>query len=390
MIAYLLQKTTNFNFSCFLLPRKEDTMSKECKDFIYRNQRLSDLGFIASVSFEGSDDLPLGLSREIEKSETNKYRKSANQTGIKYSEDNLSFEIDIMKDPCQYHTQDDLEFTDKDVRKITRWLSSPQFYLPLKCEYASSSQRNSLTYYGIFTNIEKWVIANKTYGLKLTFSCSTPFAYTDDIICTVQAEGNKTLVINNEDDELDDYVYPILNINAAQTGDIFICNLSDCTLLNEGSLYPSTVPSGLPIDILQQKISDYALTKGYETVYQYESDGTTVKTFCDKTAVQFTYKNSQDTEFKCFAFYLDDGKYKIIRNGMLHLTVNKSLPINIDFQQLRLFDDLGRPVYFSSLGVEDVDQVYWLRLLNGDNNLLFYGKNCTFTLKYRECRKVGA
>lgn len=363
-------------------------MAKECNDFTYANKKLSDFGYTARISFDGSEDLPLGLSREIEKGETNKYRKEANQTGVKYSNDGLQFEIDIMKDPCVHTTQAEMEITRENKRLITRWLSSPHLNSQLECIDDPSSDEN-LLYFGLFTNIENYIIGGRVYGLKLTFTCSTPYAYTPDIIHRLSVAGDQTLILLNNDDEMSDYVYPSLSIKANQTGQVFICNLTDSIILDEGSLYPTDIGTG-EIDILKSKIIKYAVSKGYETIYSYNSDGTTVKTICDNSAIQFIYKDSQDIERKCTAFKLSNGDYKIIEGGFLYLTANKSLPITIDFQHLLLFDELGRPIYFSNIGVDDVDQVYWLRLLNGNNTLLFHAANCDFTLKYRECRKVGA
>ena len=46
-------------------------------------------------------------------------------------------------------------------------------------------------------------------------------------------------------------------------------------------------------------------------------------------------------------------------------------------------------ISFEDLGVKDIDNIYWLRLAYGENELRFTG-DATFELIYREPRKVGA
>lgn len=44
---------------------------------------------------------------------------------------------------------------------------------------------------------------------------------------------------------------------------------------------------------------------------------------------------------------------------------------------------------FDSLGIDDVDQIYWLRLYDGDNSIELTG-DAQITISFREPRKVGA
>ena len=79
-----------------------------------------------------------------------------------------------------------------------------------------------------------------------------------------------------------------------------------------------------------------------------------------------------------------------MRGGFLCFDLYRELPVTIDGNSLFIFDDIGRMVKLSDLGVTDTDYMYWPRLVNGENTLLFWAEDCTFTITYRETRKAGA
>ena len=47
-------------------------------------------------------------------------------------------------------------------------------------------------------------------------------------------------------------------------------------------------------------------------------------------------------------------------------------------------------VHFKNIGIDEEDYIYWLRLISGNNTLLFYGTDCDVKIEYREMLKVGA
>ena len=48
----------------------------------------------------------------------------------------------------------------------------------------------------------------------------------------------------------------------------------------------------------------------------------------------------------------------------------------------------GPGVTYDKLGISDVGYMYWLRLMNGNNSIMFHG-NCEFIIEHIEARKVG-
>lgn len=46
-------------------------------------------------------------------------------------------------------------------------------------------------------------------------------------------------------------------------------------------------------------------------------------------------------------------------------------------------------MHLDEMGLDDVDNIYWFRLYNGENNITISG-DATFVIEYREPRKVGA
>lgn len=73
--------------------------------------------------------------------------------------------------------------------------------------------------------------------------------------------------------------------------------------------------------------------------------------------------------------------------GQMDLSILKDETV-IDCQRSLISNTTGL-LHFDDLGISDVDQIYWFRLYNGENNVTLSG-DATFTIEYREPRKVGA
>ena len=77
-----------------------------------------------------------------------------------------------------------------------------------------------------------------------------------------------------------------------------------------------------------------------------------------------------------------------IRLFKADLCLNANLDVTIDTQKMLITDSIDRMVTYDKLGIKDVDQMYWLRFINGNNTLLLYG-DYDLTIKFSESRKVG-
>lgn len=364
-------------------------MAKECKDFIFCNKKLSDIKENSQpkyifVNFEEDSDIVLALERSMESGESNRYRTEPNYFYDKW-DDTLPLEFNIVKNPALYHTQIEMEISKKEIREITRWLTSPHFPEWLKIE--SDKDEESLRYNGFFNNIETWTVGHSVYGLRLYFKCATPFAYTDDIVNEITVSTYKNMLVSNDSDELMRYCYPSLEINPIDNGQIYICNLSDCNLRENGTL---ELTQASYFDSMLDIVDEHARVNGCTVEYVAGKDENfNIVPLCDNTAVQFYLVDIYNNKRKCTAFYMKDTKeYRIIEGGFMYMTVYKGLKVYMDCQRLTINDELGRMVRYDKLGINDVDHMYWLRLINGHNSLLLYG-NCNFTIKHMESRKVG-
>ena len=357
-------------------------MAKQCKDFTFNGRKLSSFGNFITVDFDGGDsEIMLAMERDMEMGSTNTYRVEANYYGDKWS-DVLSFEIHIIKNPCIYSSQDEMKFSKEEIRQITRWLTSPRYPQWIKFEHLDGDNNDVVNYKGWFNNIETFASGGSVYGLRLYISCTTPFGYTDDVVKYENVTTYKNTLIENDSDELDSYCYPKITIEPQDNTGVYICNLSDCEILENKTLGSAS------INLLLDAVENYASTNNYELRYAGGIEDTAVA-LCGDTAVQFYLIDKYHNETKCSAFYLTDSRqYWIVVSGFMYLETKRDLDVYIDCQKLIITDSIGRMVTYDDLGVSDVDNMYWLRLVNGANTLVLFG-NANFTITHRESRKVG-
>lgn len=362
-------------------------MSKYFKDFTFMNKKLSSLSnkYIA-VSFDEEDERYLAMERDMEMGERNRYKTQPNYFYDTWT-DNLRFELNIVKDPDEYGTQNDLVFSHSEIRELSRWLTSPHLPNWIKFENLPGDDNDVVNYHGWFKNIEPFVVGSEIYGLTLYFECTSSFGFTDSITNKVDVSTYKSIVIENNSDELYNYCYPSISITPNANGQIYICNLSDCNILNTGTLNPTTTA----FDELLNRLEEYGRLNGFKVEYANSDidSAFNIVPLCNDTAIQFYYIDRYNNRMKCTAFYLSDSnKYYIIDNGFMYMTVYKDLPVYMDCQKLTLNDELGRMLTYEKLGISEVDSIYWPKLIHGDNSILFFG-NCLFEITHTETRKVG-
>lgn len=192
------------------------------KSFTYNGMNTKvDFNMITAFTGNGDDTMNLGLTREIVKGETTKFRPSANHLGTKYS-DVLSFPITLIKNNTD--NQNDMIITREELRKITAWLSSPQLPQLLHFEDYNDTDEH-IDYFGLFTEITPFVSENKIYGVQLTFTASSQYGFTE--MKTFTCDPDSSVVIDNTSDEWEDCVYPVLQITPLETDTITISNETD-------------------------------------------------------------------------------------------------------------------------------------------------------------------
>ncbi len=359
-------------------------MAKQFKDFIFNGKRLSDIADCISVDFDSNSDRPLAMRRDMERGETNHYRTEPNYYGDTWSEP-LAFELNIIKNICTYASPEHRYFSQEELRSFTRWLTSPRRPCWIHFEYEEAVPNDTPCYFGWFNNIEAYMAGEHVYGLRFYFTCTTPFGFTDNIINTKSIKTYEPMLVVNNSDELENYCYPRIKIHPNRNGQIYLCNLSDCILLDNG-LLEQTQASWF--DSMLDSVDSYAALNGYMVKYTGTGNFNIVP-LCNNTAVQFYLIDKYDQERKCTAFYMEDTKeYRIIENGFMFMDGKENLDILMDCQRLLITDALGRMITYDELGISDVDFIYWLRLINGNNSLLLYG-DADFTISHREARKAG-
>lgn len=353
-----------------------------CKDFKFDNQTLAQKHLI-SVNFEEDTSLPSVITREMESSEMNKYRPETTGFGTRYSE-TLVFDIHLMKDDSFYVSQEELEIEQSDYESIASWLSSPQNHMWLEVTKENGEKAKVKGYFSSITPHDKWGIC---YGLVCTFTCNSPFSYTEKAI-DQQISGVNNFLVSNSSSDRYDYIYPTLEITPSNNEEIFIHNLSDSHILDTGMI-SATDDKDNNIILLMQKISAYASLNNLTVTYLYDDQHQNVLTICDKTALLFYMKDSYGIQNKYVAYYIESNKqYSICQGGFFYCKLSKGLKIKVDAKNLAIYDSLDRPVLFDTMGIQDEDEIYWMRLIYGNNSFCVKG-NFSLRISYLEPHKGG-
>ncbi|MBC5688237.1 hypothetical protein H8S37_04745 [Mediterraneibacter sp. NSJ-55] len=353
-----------------------------CKDFNYDNKSLINQKYM-SVNFEDDTSLPSSISRTMETSDMNKYRPEENGFGITYSEV-LEFEVHIVKNFDEFTSQSEMEFSNTEYEKLVSWLTSPQTNQWMEVTKESGEKTKVKGYFSSVEPYDNWGIC---YGAKCTFTCNSPFSYTSkEIEQTISGVTN--FLVNNESSELYDYVYPTLLIEPTKNEEIYIHNLSDSIILENSTITLSEDTSS-NITALQQKISSYAALNNLTVEYVIDDTTQDLKLICDNTGLLFYMTDSYGIKNKYVAYYLKaDGQYFICQSGFFYCKLSQALKVKINCKNLGMYDSLGRPVLFDTMGIQDEDEIYWLRLIHGNNSFRVMG-NCKITISYLEAHKGG-
>lgn len=365
--------------SDFLYMKEGEKLILICEDFTFDQKSLKSQGLI-TVSFDNDTTLPSSIVREMDVTQMNKYRPEEVGFGTTYS-NTLEFDIHIMKDYCNKNTQDTLEFNPTEYDNIVSWLSSPQNHTWMNITTSHSTQKVK----GYFSSIEPFDNAGVCYGIRCTFKCNSPFSYIEKSISKT-IDGLSNFLLNNESSDLYDYIYPTFIITPSKNEEIFIHNLSDSEILDNGSFSVSD-DTLANISLLQQKISSYASLNNLQVSYIIDSQTQDIKMICGGIGMLFYLTDSYGIQKKHVAYYLkSENQYYICRSGFFYCTLSKSLQLLMDCKNLAFYDMLDRPVLFNQIGIQDEDEIYWMRLIHGNNSIRVLG-NFDLEIQYLEPRK---
>jgi phage-related protein len=201
-------------------------------DFYYDGYKLSDFGMIMTKP-DGEQSF---ISRSLISNEQTPVKESLYIIGVNY-DDTLQLDFCIIKDPCLY--SDNGKLSQMELNEIRKWLESPKTSKELKVENIFQYEEETICYFGIFTDVQPFIVGTSCYGLNLTFKCNAPHGFSVPMTQILQYPNNKfekewQYVCSNGDKY--DYVYPTIKVyinqSAGSNSTLSITNKSD----NEQSL----------------------------------------------------------------------------------------------------------------------------------------------------------
>ncbi|MBQ2396105.1 MAG: hypothetical protein II304_03555 [Bacteroidales bacterium] len=184
------------------------------EDFIFDNQMLSEYG----MKMYDPNTSQEWIGREIERAEISSTRPIPNHYTVRYL-DTLTLNFLIIRNDREISNKKELELDRYDINRLRTWLESPK--RPISLEVLNNSARE-VVYFGIFTNIQPFLVAEQCYGLYLTFKCNAPYGFSLPYKKVFNINGSTESINNNihiHSAELKEYIKPIIKIYSS---DVFI------------------------------------------------------------------------------------------------------------------------------------------------------------------------
>ena len=182
-------------------------------DFAYNDHKLSDF----DMKMFDPEDNDQFVGREIIRSDISSVRATPNHFSAKYT-DTLVLNFLIIRDDMLCFDQGDFKLSDSDIHTLRSWLEYPK--LPQDLHATLDDESLSVHYYGIFTDIQPFIVAGTCYGLYLTFTCNAPYGFSDEISTTIQIESSDTDIeesVVNIEREFQEYLNPTIRIQSNDT-----------------------------------------------------------------------------------------------------------------------------------------------------------------------------
>lgn len=353
-----------------------------CKDFEFDNKSLLRQNLI-SVNFDDDTSLPSALNRNMETSEMNTYRHERIGFGAVYT-DVLTFEIHIIKNPDIKTSQKEMEFTNDEYESLVSWVTSPLKNKRIKITKETGDITIANGYFSSVEPYENWGIC---YGVRCTFTCNSPYTY-DEKKIVKKISGGANFILENASSELYDYVYPVMHIKPTKKEEIYIHNLSDSKIL-DNAILTSTADPVQAINEMKTKIQNYAQINNLKVEYMINPKTNDLKIVCDNTCIFLYMTDIHGIKKKYVAYYLKkERQYFLCQGGFFYCGLNLGLNIDVDCKNLGIYDSIKRPVLFNTLNIQDEDEIYWMRLIHGNNSFRVLG-NFDLTFEYLEPKKGG-
>ena len=181
------------------------------EDFVFNNQMLSEYGM---RMFDPEGDVSW-VSKEVDRADLTSIRPKPNHYGTHYT-DTEKLDFLIIRDDEKYD-RDYLELDGDEIDRLQTWLSSPKF--PLSLEVIDDRERKVI-YYGVFTDVQPFLVSKRCYGLYLTFTCDSPYGYSQKKTETFILANSISVYTQNmhiHSAELNEYLKPIIKVTAQNT-----------------------------------------------------------------------------------------------------------------------------------------------------------------------------
>ena len=203
------------------------------------------------------EDIQL-VGRNVERGEITSVRPVPNYYGVSYSDVLILF-FRIMKTDGICGNDEDLLMNNFEIHSIRSWLESPKKNLELKLYIEGRDFGEN--FFGLFTEIQPVLLNGKCYGLDLTFTCDSPYGYSDEHVETCYIDGTSddvTCTFYNGSAEWNEYQYPVITIYSS---DVFGDN-ETVSIINETDNKTTTITLPPEIDKLIIDAKKKTITDG--------------------------------------------------------------------------------------------------------------------------------
>lgn len=245
------------------------------------------------------EEIPIGLSREILKGENTMSRPIANHYGTKYN-DVISFDITFVKNSQK-------PFNHDEIREINAWLTSTK--IPTLLYIDDDEEDETVYHFGVFTSTTNVYTAGIT-ALTYTFTSNSPYGWSKEYSYKRVCSENTSLILNNNSDDLEDFVYPSILINGSKGTNITISNLTE---IEEFSLTLSC--------------EQLYINSKYHQIYSYYADKKVLLSLSDLGWNEETQESIADGTKSIYWFRLLPGENKISVSGACEITFTYRVPI---------------------------------------------------------------
>lgn len=182
-------------------------------DFYFDGHWLSEFG----MRVYDPEDSQQFVSREIDKADITPLRPVPNHYSARYSDVITLFFLIVRDEEDEFLTQEESKLDGEVISYIRSWLESPK----TPTHFISPTENDVVTtnYFGIFSNIQPYLIGQECFGLYLTFTCNAPYGFSDVYSKTFSMQSGLTVsgYFSNYSAEYDDYLKPIIIIKAGTT-----------------------------------------------------------------------------------------------------------------------------------------------------------------------------